>query len=334
MAARILYLGERAYGNLEWSFERAFRRLGCDVRFVDIGGRFGLAGGGLLPRVVGRLAKPAVRALLPALLRQIAGARFDLVFCHKTPLLSPDSVAEVARRAGAKLFSYCPDDPLDPDRSRGHPNVRGLIPRCDVYFTFARFIAAKLGPAGARHVEYLPFAHDPELHHPVAGGPPCEVAFVGNHSAERAGWLEPLLDRDLGVWGSRWSAESRRDARFARAVRGDAQVGPAFARIYGAAAIGLNLIQVYPDGHNMRSFEAPACGGFVLSTRTSELATLFEEDREIACFGDRDELREKVARYLADPAARARVAAAGRARVAGETYLERARRVLAVLAGS
>jgi spore maturation protein CgeB len=331
MPVRILYLGERAYGNLEGSFSRAFTRLGCEVRFVDVSGRFGLSGTSLVSRAAGRLTRAAARALLPPLLRRIAGAGYDLLFLHKTPLLSPELVDDLRRRAGARLFCFCPDDPLDPDPSRGHPNVRRLIPFCDVYFTFARFIIDKLGPAGARQIEYLPFAHDPELHHPLSGGPRCDVAFVGNYSAERARGVAPLLGHDLALWGGRWQLATASDRRFARAIRGGAQVGAAFARIYGAAAVGLNLIQVYPDGHNMRSFEAPACGGLVLSTRTRELSSLFEEDREIACFGSPEELEEKVDRYLADPQARTKVAAAGRARVAGETYLERARRVLDVL---
>ena len=50
MRVRILYLGERAYGNLEGSFSRAFDRLGCDVRFVDVSGRLGLSGTSLVSR--------------------------------------------------------------------------------------------------------------------------------------------------------------------------------------------------------------------------------------------------------------------------------------------
>src|SRR5205823_5865385 len=80
-----------------------------------------------------------------------------------------------------------------------------------VEFTSAPFILDKLGPAGARQIEYLPFAHDPELHHPLAGGPPCGVSFVGNHSAERARAMAPLLDHDLALWGTRWQTAAGSD---------------------------------------------------------------------------------------------------------------------------
>jgi spore maturation protein CgeB len=76
--------------------------------------------------------------------------------------------------------------------------------------------------------------------------------------------------------------------------------------------------------HNMRSFESPACGAFTLSQRTPELSDLFEENTDIACFGSVEELRDQVARWRADPAGRAEIAAAGYERVRDDTYARRA----------
>jgi spore maturation protein CgeB len=47
-----------------------------------------------------------------------------------------------------------------------------------------------------------------------------------------------------------------------------------------------------------RTFEIPACGGFMLHERTDEVLNFFEEGAEIACFSDEVELVDKVRYYL------------------------------------
>jgi spore maturation protein CgeB len=68
----------------------------------------------------------------------------------------------------------------------------------------------------------------------------------------------------------------------------------------------------------------------MLHERTPELAELFEEGKEVACFGSVEELAEKVDFYLAHPEERERIAAAGHRRcVPAYSYEERMRRLLA-----
>jgi len=341
-APRILHLGDDEWASLGWSFQRAFRSLGCHVDFHDISGHWELR----RLRLHGLAALAAYRALRPwlprliqaRLLRATRGRRYDMIFCHKTMLLPPPLLDRLRRDTGARLYCFYPDDPFDEHPSRSNANTRGALPLMDCHFAWGRYRLAALSEAGARRVEYLPFAYDPALHQPVAGsparhgGPVPAIAFVGNFSAERAEWLQHLAEYDLGLWGHAWQRAVSLHPSLARAVRGPAQVGAAFADIYGRCAIGLNLIQVYPDGHNMRTFEAPACGGFVMSNRTTELLDLFDEDKEIVCFGDPEELRSKVSFYLKHPDLRSRIARAGLERVRPETYEKRAARILQVLA--
>jgi spore maturation protein CgeB len=86
------------------------------------------------------------------------------------------------------------------------------------------------------------------------------------------------------------------------------------------------------DEHTMRTFEIPACGGFMLAARTHDHLTFLREDEEAAFFGSVDELVEKTVKYLGDPAARRRIATAGRERVTGrERYEDRAAVVLEIV---
>jgi spore maturation protein CgeB len=96
--------------------------------------------------------------------------------------------------------------------------------------------------------------------------------------------------------------------------------GSAYARALRAARINVAIMSGPVSGASQgdetttRTFEIPACGGFMLHERSAELQELFEEDREVACFDGVEELTGKIAFYLANPDARERIARAGHAR--------------------
>jgi glycosyltransferase involved in cell wall biosynthesis len=343
VARRVLLISEVQYGALPWSLARAFESLGCKVDYVDCIGEHELGflkKGSVFYRICFRVFRPLLRAAIGRrLLRSHSSGRYDLIFITKTLEVRPRVLTGLKERNRAKLFCYYPDNPLDDNPAHCNANSRGIIPECDVFFIFAKFMVPSLVAAGARRVEFLPFAWDPGLHHPVilTGEEQkkyqCQLAFVGAYSPDRAQWFKHLLDHDLAIWGPGWKQAIRLDQRFAGAVKGKSLVGEDFCKAYVAAEIGLNIIQSCHggDGHNMRTFEAIACGGFVMSNRTSELVELFEEDREIVCFSTPEELREKVSYYLAHPEERAAIAAKGWKRIQSETYCHRARRILDIL---
>jgi spore maturation protein CgeB len=82
---------------------------------------------------------------------------------------------------------------------------------------------------------------------------------------------------------------------------------------------------VNPDGDfvNPRTFEIAACGGFQLVDRRSGLADFFRIGEEVACFEDLEELRGKIAHYLAHPEEREAVAERGRLRALRDHTYER-----------
>ena len=94
---------------------------------------------------------------------------------------------------------------------------------------------------------------------------------------------------------------------------------------YPLSDINFNCTSLQMKGAvNQRVFDVPACGGFLLSDYRAQIENLFEPGKEVALYGDPDEIPDLVRHFLAHPTERARIAQAARKRVlAQHTYVTR-----------
>jgi hypothetical protein len=107
-----------------------------------------------------------------------------------------------------------------------------------------------------------------------------------------------------------------------------------YAAVVAGSRIALGFLrELNPDQHTTRTFEIPAIGGFMLADRTDDHREFFEEGKEAEYFSSDEEYRDKVAFYLANESARARIADAGHRRcmTSGYSYDDRIRAVMAEL---
>ena len=176
--------------------------------------------------------------------------------------------------------------------------------------SFARWMASQVS------IPVLPFhqATDPERFHPGMTGPHHELLFVANSRGVRRHILEDLLptDHELAVYGKAWTPE-RLDPRY---VAGTHVPNGEVGGYYASADIVLN--DHWPDMQregflSNRLYDASAAGGFVISDGIEGIVDEF--DGGVVSYETPDELRELVARFLADPAARADHVARARAAV-------------------
>ena len=109
--------------------------------------------------------------------------------------------------------------------------------------------------------------------------------------------------------------------------------GEDMSKVLNSSKISLNILRKQnKSSHNMRTFEAPACGAFVLAEKSDEQLEFFEEDKEAVYFSSPKELREKVVYYLKHEEERKNIAQAGYQRCfkSGYSYLDRAKKILNV----
>ncbi|MEZ5978531.1 MAG: glycosyltransferase [Planctomycetota bacterium] len=192
-------------------------------------------------------------------------------------------------------------------------------------------------------VVYEPKTFDPAFHRPLSVDASdrerfgADLVFVGTYERRRAKSCLALARAgfDVRVFGNGW--ERLRGAHPDLRVEGRGVGGEDYVRTLCASTIALGFLrEASRDEHTDRSVEIPACGAFMLAERSGEHLALFREHREAAYFGDDDELVAQARRYLADDAARAEIAAAGRRRCLelGYDHAAACRRMIAAATGA
>jgi spore maturation protein CgeB len=163
------------------------------------------------------------------------------------------------------------------------------------------------------------------------------VVLSGGLSPKTYASVTPALERlceevDVDVWG--YAAEELPSGSpILRGYRGPAW-GLDMYRHMARAAVVVNRHGDIARGmaNNMRLFEATGVGAAVLTEAAPNLHEMFEPGREMATYGDAEELVATVRSLLDDAGERRRLAAAGQRRTLAEhTYAERMRELSGLL---
>ena len=76
--------------------------------------------------------------------------------------------------------------------------------------------------------------------------------------------------------------------------------------------INLNVLRTQNKGsHNMRTFDIPACGGFMLHEYSDEVVDFFEPGKEMDTFKSAEECLDKIQYYLKNESVREKIALNG-----------------------
>ncbi len=328
----LLIAGSDSPESLESSYARAFQQAGWQVLFWHPFASYSSAArGGRLGRLLGLFVhvEPWWRKANLQLLHYAARQKPDLLLVIGTQGVRAGTLAQLRVRL-PRLVIYClyPDSPHNLDSERIH-----CLPFFDRVTTSSPAWVDAFLRLGARRVAYLPFAADTELHRPAAPQQNARLAhdltFIGTWRAEREALLTQLADYDLAIWGSSyWRTRTRPGSSLRQKWGGRALLGAEFAQACAESKIMLNIMDAVSwPGPNMRTFELPACGAFVLAERSEPVLELFREGETIECFADVAEAREKIDYYLSHNDARQRIARAAHAFVthSGHTYHDRVR---------
>jgi len=265
--------------------------------------------------------------------------RPDILLAFKGTAVTAATLRKL-RFSGIALYNYFPDTiPSE------HGNILAeAIHQYDCVFYTKKFWGANPPDGlGKRRLVFLPHGYDPEVHRIMeldardVSELTNDVTVIASHTAHKERLLRRLLglmpNLDLHIYGHLWT-DPPCAPELRHYIRGMALVGSQYAKAIRAARINLAITswtgRIEVDETTTRTFEIPACGGFMLHERTPELLELYEEGSEVAAFGSVEELASKIEYYLPRPEEREAIAHAGHVRcVPAYSYDQRMKQILA-----
>ena len=328
--------------------EEAFRGLGHDIQVFDFRrSRYLDSGLGARVRNVIKRFLPA-RARNSGLVAALEHERMNAALVQAVERFRPEVLfvlmgesitAETLQRAralGVVTVNWFHDSVLAPVR---RPFVEDISPFYDFFFMIDSGSVLKHVNIGSRHVHTMPLGCSPGCHRRVGLTEKerkdygSEIAFVGTVKFARAEVLKSISDLGLGIWGY-WLEKI---PGLAGCYRRQHVFGDEAVKIYNASKVVVDIHERFASGEEQfnvtpRVFEVPASGALLLVNENPALEGLFEPGKEIVCYKDSADLREKVKYYLAHPAEREAIAEKGRQRALREyTYKHRLNEILTIL---
>jgi len=277
-----------------------------------------------------RVSRAALRVVKSHLIREYnmrvldAASAFqpDMLLAFKGTYVTANTLRKIRAR-GIALYNYYPDRMVFACGTL----LEDSIPEYDCVFDTKRLWDGDTGKRiSVRNLVFIPHGYDSEIHHPVQVNEGdnrqygCEVGVVATHMPVKEQVLDQLLQvrprLGLNIWGGQWG-EYCRSERVKNCVRGTPLTGTAYTKAILCMQVNLGLMGVdhnAKDETSTRTYEIPACGGFMLHERSKEVLELYQEGREVACFESVQELAEKIDYYLAHREEREAIARAGHAR--------------------
>ena len=286
-----------------------FRELGWLVQKVDHGD-FAGSTKSLALRVASRLTRRTLqRAYQDVVWRECERLRPDVFFTVKGSGLNATLLQRI-QSLGTRTVMYYPDVHFD------HAGVdQSSFDFYDLFVTTKSFqlewLRERLGP---ERVAYVPHGFTDALFQPVFDRVDdsqyqFDVLYVGNHSPYKQSWLQRLLELtpglNLGVVGGRWR-EQKSPLDIPESSMLGQLTGLSLSRLIQSSRINVAIHSGrtgdgWEDLVSTRTFEIPACKGFMLHVDNPQVRGFFETGQEIDVFSSPEELHQKIQFYLSRP---------------------------------
>lgn len=326
---KVLLVGSHLGHNLESFVKRGLEACGCQVVFAGYQEKRKVSP--WLRMVITRskpLKKIAAGSLMKRFFEQVASTAADwepeIILSIKGEMLDGSHIEYLGKEFGAATALWFPDDPRFFDSL-----VRHIAPSYDYIFTKSDIMIPKYEEIGAKRVHVMPFGCDPSLHHPSPSTvKKTDVCFVGTYDRRRARTLKAIKDiPNSYVYGPYWNL-------FLRSMARPAVWGEEMTHTLNSSKIILN-IHVESDlglAPNMRTFEVPACRGFLLTDRARNIEKYYVPGKEIVCYDDAKELTELAKYYLHNDEEREEISLRGYERsMADHSYEKRMKQLLSII---
>jgi spore maturation protein CgeB len=224
--------------------------------------------------------------------------------------LTTNEVSEIKKITKSPVVLWFPDAISNFQKSMF------FIAGYDYLFFSDKYIVNKLKSELDLNTHYLPQCFSTFKHQKVtltdadAATYNCDITNAGNLYPSRAALYKHLTKYNFKMWGyppAIWLKVPELD----QIIMDKSVFNEEKSKVFLAAKIVLNnLHPAVIDGVNKRTFEIPACGGFQITSYRDATNELFEVGKEIVCYENLNDLKEKIEYYLNPTNERERLAIA------------------------
>ena len=262
---------------------------------------------------------------------------YDIIWVDKSLILSAATLKFIkAKQPNVKIISFSLDNmTLRHNQSQNYLKAFKLY---DIHITNKSPYINTMYAMGAQKVIFTNNTYEASYHYPRTVCDEkrkrysCDVGFIGFWEKERCESLLFLAQNGIlvKVFGTgKWN--DYKNAHENLIIDTNGLYSEEYCKAIGVFKISIGFLRKWnQDLQTSRNMEIPACGGFMLSERTSELLHLFNEDEEAAYFGDNQELLAKCKYYLKHEQKRKQITVNGmeRCRISGYSNMETLKRLL------
>ena len=295
-----------------------------------------MQGRSLAIRALGRLIKPINVALYnKEILQAVDQLDAKILLTVKGNYIKPETLTTLASR-GVKTINYYPDFRFSYDSID-----QATFPLYSLFVTTKSFQVETLEDRlGREKVRFLHHGYSPDVHYPpgeqlLDQDEVPDVLYVGTYTPHKEKLFSAVKDAipeiHFRIFGNGWNqpgmSETLKPCLANRPV-----YGLNYAQLANAAKINLAIHMGEADDTgwqdlvSTRSFELPACKGFMLHVDNAEIRQLYDVGQEIDVFSSADDLCDKIRFYLNNETTRMRmVESAYRRCVPAYSYDQRTR---------
>lgn len=333
----MVFAGEFWQGAGGAGLSDGFKQLGWRVQEIDYRHYGARAGSDISVRLASRFTRSASDAAYRK--RLIADCRIlrpEVFFTIKGTAITADFLDEL-KSYGIKTVMFYPDVDFN------HLGVNeNSFDHYDVFITTKTFHLPHLKKLLSNaHLAYVPHGYCQGIHEPFGSGRrTSEAVYIGSHSAFKAKWITSLLEirpaTQLCVYGNRWSSSAKSPHGLNYRVEPEI-LGACYAKAMEEASVNIAIHygptkSGWQDNVSTRTFEIPACRGFMLHIDNAEVREFFKPGEEIDVFSSPEELSDKIAYYLRSEDVRSKMLNKAYERcVPHYSYASRARAILDIL---
>lgn len=245
------------------------------------------------------------------LIKKIKKFKPDLIFFVKAETIYPKTLKYIKNNFNSLLVNFYPDNPFNFWTGNSNSNVLNTLVYYDYFLIWSKLLIPVLKSSGAKKVLYFPFVYDQDIFEQEIFITEQEkklyksdVCFVGTWDQEREDILTKLIktmpNLNFKIWGNLWGEKLAQNSILRKFIMGPAVYPPDLIKIFKESKINLNFIRKQNiSAHNMRTFEVPASGGFLLTQYSKEQCKyFFDNGKNIESFVNFKELVDKIKFYL------------------------------------